>query len=134
MGLLWLAGKITFYGAMAALAISMLRLWVASPVRFIAAYTTLRFVLGLAMGLVIMTAYAGVSKGTGEVMSYLLSFGVIRYVEWLAVLFVISLRQRTSILQLGWRGQLWILIGIAGNILLDWIAVRAVLPGIKLYC
>lgn len=130
----WIAIKVVFYLAMAVLAIRMLRLTLADPLGFVVKCAVFRLVLGLLMGLLIAQSYAALSKGAGEMLGYLLTFGVFRYFEWLGVLFVIVRRQPSSAASVVWRGQAWILVGVAGNIVLDLIAMYLVLPTLKFYC
>ena len=129
----WLLGKLFFYGAMATLAIAMLRLYLKNPFGFVLLYTFVRFLLGVFAGLLIWYVWEKL-HGIGEVERYALSFGALRYVEWLAVLALIALHQRTSIWEMGWRGQCWVVIGVAGNILLDRIAIWTGLTNVRFYC
>src|SRR5689334_24696602 len=127
----WLAGKILFYVVMAGVAIPLLRLAVPDSARFVIAYGALRVVVGLLSAVVILLVYQMVSTGSHAAMAYILSFGVIRYFEWLLVLWVISFRHHNSLWTFGWRGQLWVLVGVAGNIVFDRIAVLAKFTDLK---
>src|SRR5690348_8242452 len=132
--LVWLAAKIFFYGVMAAWAMWQFRLWVSHPPGFIGAYTALRVCIGLLSSLIILYAWEKLSPGIGPAMRYSLSFGIVRYFEWLALLGVICARQRTGGWIFGLRGQAWILVGVAGNVGLDRIAVLSGFTDFKIGC
>jgi hypothetical protein len=132
--LFWLAGKFVFYALMAAWAIAQFRLRVARPARFVVAYTFLRVCIGLLSSLIILYAWDRLSPGIGATLRYSLSFGIVRYFEWLAVLGLICAWQRTGGWVFGLRGQVWILAGVAGNVLLDRIAVWSGMTDFKIGC
>jgi hypothetical protein len=121
----WLAGKVAFYCAMAGIAVPWLRLKVASVPGFTLAYGAFRLAVGLLSGLVILLLYGAISQAGHKDAGYFLSFGLIRYFEWLLVLWIIADRTRTRLWTMGWRGQAWILVGVAGNVAFDRIAVIA---------
>ena len=131
---LWYLGKLVFYAVMAGLAIAILRLYVRNAVGFLLGYALLRVLIGIVAGFVIYFVGAELGGRAGVVGTYLLTFGAVRYLEWLLMLWLICKNQDVDFARNRWRGQIWILIGVGGNILLDMMAVWFVMPTIKFYC
>lgn len=132
--LVWLAAKIFLYGVMAAWAMSQFRLLVARPGRFVAAWTAFRVCIGLLSSLIIVSAWEKLSPAIGPAIRYSLSFGVVRYFEWLATLALICLRHRPGAWAFGLRGHVWIFVGVAVNVLLDRVAVLLGFTDFRIGC
>lgn len=132
----WLLGKLAFYFAMAAFAIAWCRFYVRSPAKFIAMYGLIRFAMGFLaaflIGFLVLVVVPPTSAGW---LSYPVSFGGVRYIEWTLVLAMMAWTQDTSFFELRWRGQVWILIGVLGNLGFDALAaVMKLTDSIKWGC
>jgi hypothetical protein len=131
---IWILGKFFAYCAMALLATRMFGFGRDDRFGFTGRYAGLRLVIGIIAGFFIVYVWTQLPDAWSEVTNYILTFGVFRYFEWLLVLFVMTRYARTSVLRLGWKGQAWLLLGVAVNIALDQVAVHSAFANTRFYC
>lgn len=130
---LWIASKFLVYCAMALLATRLFSFGGSDRYGFMFRYAALRLAVGFAAGLFIVHVWTELPTSWGVVPNYILSFGVFRYLEWLVVLLVMTRKAGTTVLELRWKGQAWLLLGVALNVGID-LAAAAYAFSHKFYC
>ncbi|HTU68322.1 MAG TPA: hypothetical protein VMF52_20435 [Steroidobacteraceae bacterium] len=129
----WLFGKFAFYCSMSWFALALFGFYVANKTGFVVRYAFYRLAVGIFGAICIMALWTSVMPA-GEWLHYFMSFGVVRYAEWTIVLSIMAANQYTNLFRLGWRGQLWIWVGVAGNVGFDRLAVALGFTDIKFGC
>ena len=130
----WIIAKVFAYCAMTMFAARLLDYGWEDRFGFMFRYALFRLLVGVVAGFFIVYVWSELPDDWSEVTNYILTFGVFRYFEWLLVLFVMARYASTSVLRLGWKGQTWLLMGVALNIALDQIALHTVIANMKFYC
>ena len=133
MILLFVIAKFFAYVGVCLLARRIFSLRVANELSFSLSWAFVRFGIGVISGVVILIAYNLVSEklGAPDWLSYILSFGIIRYFEWLSVFALIKLRHSVPN---SWKVHQWVLVGVAVSLLSDWVAVLTHVDQTKFFC
>lgn len=120
-----------YYGVCHA-AVPMLGLTIQDRTSFALKWAAVRLGAGLVLGYPIFMLFAvGQRAGFSDGQSYALSFIVFRYFAWLFVLVLILMPQRA---RAGKKGQVWLALGVATNLAIDWAAIAAGVDDIKFFC
>jgi hypothetical protein len=133
--ILLVLAKFGMYVALCRFAVRMLALPVEIPRRFAVKFGLIRLAIGLLSGLVIFSAFGFLqNSGLGDVPSYLLTFGIARYVEWFLVLHLIAIEFNRSPASFGLRGQQWVALGTLANVLVDQLVLQVDPENFKFVC
>ena len=130
--LLYVVAKYAVYAVCCYLLLRVVGLRVKDPISFAASWGGVRLLLGLTVGIPMFYVYTlWLSAGTSESVSYVLSFVLLRYIEWLLLFLLIA---RKHHLRLSARAQAWIVSGVLVSCAADWLAVQTKLTETKLFC
>ncbi len=127
--------KFILYWFICRLAPKMLSFDVAALPKFAFKWAGIRLLVGLLGGILMFYAYALLQhNGLTDTPSYILSFAIGRYFEWLLVL-VLILKSVGKSPPIGARGQLWLAIGVGVNIALDCaVLFTGAVDDLKFFC
>ena len=124
--------KFLVYCGVVAAAVPLLQLPVEDRRSFTLKWAGLRLAMGLAFGFVIAALYVAVGKSfNSEAVTYLVSFGLVRVVEWSLVLLL--LHHIYGVKDKG-RGAMYVLLGVAANTTFDMLALAAGVDNLKFVC
>jgi hypothetical protein len=102
------------------------------PLRFSLSWAAARFCIGLMAALFLYLAFDQLHKlGLPDAVSYILSFGIIRYFEWLLLFGLIKFIHD---IPFGRKAQLFVFTGTAVSLLFDWVAVLIGLHKMRFFC
>lgn len=120
------------YCAVAAAAVPILQLSVSDRRRFTLQWAGMRLAMGLVFGFVIAAIYvAAEARTSSETISYMVSFGAVRIVEWSLILLLLHLTYR---LKSKGRAASFILLGVGANTAFDLLALAAGVDNLKFVC
>jgi hypothetical protein len=124
--------KFLVYYGVCHVAVPMLGLTLQDRASFALKWAAVRLGTGLVLGYPIFMLFAlGQRAGFSDGQSYAVSFLVFRYLAWLFVLLFILRSQKA---RAGKKGQVWVALGVATNLALDWAAIAAGADDIKFFC
>jgi hypothetical protein len=132
MIIVYVVSKFCVYCVICSLLAHSFNLELVSRWNFSIVWGAARFGLGLLFGVPIALLYfAFLSADLNSVLSYIVAFVPMRYVEW-ALLFALIAHKHS----IPWssKAHQWILSGAAASMLLDGIAILAGAKEIKFFC
>jgi len=125
--------KLVLYILVCSAAVPMLNLKVDDRSSFAIKWGVIRFFIGLLAGFLIVLILAILTKAIANgIIVYVLSFGLVRYLEWLLLVYFISKKQEVTY---GSKTQRFIIFGVLVSTLIDGIVYYFdMLGNLKFFC
>jgi len=123
--------KYFLYCAVCYMAVRILDLPVKSVAQFAVQWAVVRLGIGFVSGFFVFQLFTALlNAGLIDSLSYVLSFGIARYLEWFIVLKIIAKRYKIHVRA---RGHLWILIGTLTNVITDQMVLATGVGSLRLF-
>ncbi|WP_018692613.1 hypothetical protein [Algicola sagamiensis] len=114
--------KYCLYTVVCTTAPHFLKIKVDSIYRFAAIWGAIRLSLELVAGFFMLNFYALFESMIGSsIFAFILTFGLLRYLEWLLIVVIISQKYKRTCYGRG--TQLWIALGVLSSLLIDTITL-----------